>query len=199
MSTKVKDIVGAKYGMWLFLYSEIMLFAGMFVLYAAYFRKYQVDFISAGKELSLFFGAFNTVILLTSSFTVAASITAIRKRQTRGSLLLLSVSIVCALIFLINKYFEWSHKFAHDIYPNSATLSTGPPGENIFFGLYYVITGLHGLHIIVGLSLLAAAAVLIIRGKIVSQDYVFLENAGLYWHLVDLIWIFIFPLFYLVI
>ena len=199
MSTKAKDIAGAKYGMWLFLYSEIMLFAGMFVLYAAYFRKYEVDFISAGKELSLFFGAFNTVILLTSSFTVAASITAIRKRQTRGSLLLLSVSIVCALIFLINKYFEWSHKFAHDIYPNSTTLSAGPLGENIFFGLYYVITGLHGLHIIVGLSLLAAAAVLIIRGKIVSQDYVFLENAGLYWHLVDLIWIFIFPLFYLVI
>jgi cytochrome c oxidase subunit 3 len=198
LTTKAKDIVGAKYGMWLFLYSEIMLFAGLFVLYAAYFREYQVDFINAGKELSLFFGVFNTVILLTSSFTVAASITALRKRQTGGSLLFLLVSIVCALIFLVNKYFEWSHKFAHDIYPNSATLSAGPLGENMFFGLYYVITGLHGLHIIVGLSLLVAAAVLIIRGKLFAEEYVFLENAGLYWHLVDLIWIFIFPLFYLV-
>ena len=198
MTTKAKDIVGAKYGMWLFLYSEIMLFAGLFVLYAAYFREYQVDFINAGKELSLFFGVFNTVILLTSSFTVAASITALRKRQTGGSLLFLLVSIVCALIFLVNKYFEWSHKFAHDIYPNSATLSAGPLGENMFFGLYYVITGLHGLHVLGGVVVLSIMLLLLCKGSIGPDNFAKIENTGLYWHLVDLIWIFLFPLFYLI-
>lgn len=199
MDTKTKDNTGAKFGMWLFLYSEIMIFTGLFILYAAYFRNYLPDFVHAGKELDLKFGAANTIILLSSSFTVAAAITAIRKRQVRGSLIFLTISIACGIIFLVNKYFEWGHKFSHDIFPNSATLNAGPKGETIFFGLYYVITGLHGLHIIAGLSLLIAAAYFIKKGKIVSNDYVFLENSGLYWHLVDLIWIFIFPLFYLVI
>lgn len=199
MTTQTKDNTGAKFGMWLFLYSEIMLFTGLFVLYAVYFRNYLPDFINAGKELDLMFGAVNTVILLSSSFTVAAAITAIRKKQVKGSLVFLGVSITCGFVFLVNKYLEWGHKFAHDIFPNSEALKAGPPGENIFFGLYYVITGLHGIHIIAGLSLLIAAAYFVKKGKIVDTDYVFLENSGLYWHLVDLIWIFIFPLFYLVI
>ncbi len=196
--TKTKDTSGIRFGMWLFLYSEMMLFAGLFVLYAAYFNKYQVDFFHAGKELNLLFGSANTLILLTSSFTVAASITAIRKglfKQTRAFLV---ISILLGGLFLVNKYFEWGHKFDHGIYPNSQKLVNGPPGENIFFGLYYVITGLHGLHIVVGLSLLAVSVLLLNHGKIHMDDYVFMENSGLYWHLVDLIWIFIFPLFYLV-
>jgi len=196
--TKAKDTTGIKFGMWLFLYSEIMLFAGLFVLYAAYFNRYQADFFHAGKELDLFFGSANTLILLTSSFTVAASITAIRKNLLKQANGFLFSSILLGGLFLVNKYFEWSHKFEHGIYPNSEKLVSGPPGETIFFGLYYVITGLHGLHIIVGLSLLAASVYLLGRRKIRVDDHVFLENSGLYWHLVDLIWIFIFPLFYLV-
>ena len=195
---KEKDTSGIKLGMWLFIYSEIMLFAGLFVLYAAYFKKYQADFFHAGKELNLFFGSANTLILLTSSFTVAAAITAIRKDKFKQSSGFLLASIFLGGLFLVNKYFEWGHKFEHGIYPNSQRLVAGPPGENIFFGLYYVITGLHGIHIVVGLSLLAASGYLLNRRKIRSDDYVFLENSGLYWHLVDLIWIFIFPLFYLV-
>ncbi len=195
---KTKDTGGIKFGMWLFLYSEIMLFAGLFVLYAAYLTKYQADFFLAGKELDLFFGSANTLILLTSSFTVASAITAIRKDRLTQSGGFLLVSILLGLLFLINKYFEWGHKFEHGIYPNSEKLLTGPPGENIFFGLYYVITGLHGLHIIAGLSLLSVSFYLLHRRKIRKDDYIFLENSGLYWHLVDLIWIFIFPLFYLI-
>jgi len=195
---KKKDTSGIKLGMWLFLYSEIMLFAGLFVLYAAYFKKYQADFFHAGKELNLFFGSANTLILLTSSFTVAVAITAIRKNHFKKSKGFLLASIFLGGLFLVNKYFEWGHKFEHGIYPNSQRLIDGPPGENMFFGMYYVITGLHGLHIIVGLSLLAASGYLLHRRKIRPDDYVFLENSGLYWHLVDLIWIFIFPLFYLV-
>jgi cytochrome c oxidase subunit 3 len=98
----------------------------------------------------------------------------------------------------VNKYFEWGAKFHHDIYPNSETLNSGEPGLNIFFGLYYVITGLHGVHVIIGMVLLAVALLFVIRGTVNAGRFAMLENAGLYWHLVDLIWIFVFPLFYLV-
>jgi cytochrome c oxidase subunit 3 len=98
----------------------------------------------------------------------------------------------------VNKYFEWGAKFHHDIYPNSETLNSGEPGLNIFFGLYYVITGLHGVHVIIGMVLLAVALFFVIRGTVNAGRFAMLENAGLYWHLVDLIWIFVFPLFYLV-
>jgi cytochrome c oxidase subunit 3 len=102
-------------------------------------------------------------------------------------------------IFLVNKYFEWSQKIHHGIYPNSPDLLNGPPGRNIFFGLYYVITGLHGLHIIIGMVLLFVCAVMVHTKRINHGKYSVLENSGLYWHLVDIIWIFIFPLFYLII
>ena len=127
-----------------------------------------------------------------------STITAIRRNRMKQTRAFLLATVFLGGSFLVNKYFEWGHKFEHGIYPNSKRLVTGPPGENIFFGLYYVITGLHGLHIIFGLSLLLTSVYLLHRRKIRTDDYVFLENSGLYWHLVDLIWIFIFPLFYLV-
>lgn len=194
-----KDIQGAKIGMWLFLYTEIMLFGGLFVLYAAYLSKYAQDFIDGGKELSLPFGLVNTLILLTSSFLVAAALTSVQRKTTRTTSLFLLGAISLGIVFLINKYFEWGHKFEIGIYPNAPDLANGPPGRNIFFSLYYVITGLHGLHIIIGLVLLSVSLVYTVRGKITDEDYGLLENAGLYWHLVDLIWIFVFPLFYLII
>ena len=192
------DRAGKTMGMWLFLYSEIILFGGLFVLYAVYFSRYTNDFIESSKQLNRLFGTLNTVILLASSFTVACSLTAFRRFKTKTSMAFLSFSILCGLIFLINKYFEWSHKFEIGIYPNSELLTDGPPGVNIFFGMYYVITGLHGIHIIIGMSLLITSLVMIYTKKITTENYSMLENAGLYWHLVDLIWIFVFPLFYLV-
>ena len=194
-----KDIIGVKLGMWLFLYTEIMLFGGLFVLYAAYLGKYAQDFITGGKELSLAFGLVNTLILLISSFMVAAAITAVRLKTTRIAILFQLCAISMGIVFLINKYFEWGHKIEIGIYPNAPDLVNGPPGRNIFFSLYYVVTGLHGLHIIIGLVLLSVSLVYIVRGKITAENYGLLENAGLYWHLVDLIWIFVFPLFYLII
>lgn len=194
-----KDILGGKLGMWLFLYTEIMLFGGLFVLYAAYLGKYAQDFITGGKELSLAFGLVNTLILLLSSFMVAAAITAVRQKTTRMAIFFQLGAIAMGIVFLINKYFEWGHKIDIGIYPNAPDLVNGPPGRNIFFSLYYVITGLHGLHIIIGLVLLTVSLVYLVRGKITAGNYSLLENAGLYWHLVDLIWIFVFPLFYLII
>ncbi|SDU34585.1 cytochrome c oxidase subunit 3 family protein [Desulfobacula phenolica] len=193
------DESGKKLGMWLFLYTEIILFGGLFVLYAVYFARYTSDFVDGGKELNRLFGVVNTVILLVSSFAVAASITAIQKKEKKWVMAGILTALLCGLVFLVNKYFEWSHKIEYGIFPNSEKLVDGPPGQNMFFGLYYVITGLHGVHIVIGMTLLLISLVMVIRKKITHDRFAMLENSGLYWHLVDLIWIFIFPLFYLVI
>jgi cytochrome c oxidase subunit 3 len=197
MSARI-DNTGIKIGMWLFLYSEIILFGGLFVLYAVYFHAYPENFAVGGKELNRIIGALNTIVLLVSSFTVAASITAMQRNARKQTIGLLIFSIFCGFVFLVNKYFEWGAKFHHDIYPNSDTLVNGEPGLNIFFGLYYVITGLHGLHVIIGMILLSISLALVLSGKVTSSRFAMLDNSGLYWHLVDLIWIFVFPLFYLV-
>lgn len=193
-----KDTTGSRLGMWIFLYSEIMLFTGLFVLYAGYYREYKPDFVEAGKDLNLFFGIANTLILLTSSFTVAASITAVRLRHRSRAVALLIVSILFGAAFLVNKYFEWGHKIHLGLYPNSPVLLAHPRGVVMFYGLYYAITGLHGIHIIVGMTLLLVCLGLLLADRIRPGHDVVLENGGLYWHLVDLIWIFIFPLFYLI-
>ena len=184
--------------MWLFLYSEIILFGGLFVLYAVYFHNHSQFFAEGGRELDRIIGTLNTVVLLVSSFTVAASITAIQREKKGQAIGFLAFSIFCGFVFLVNKYFEWGAKIHHDIYPNSATLQDGEPGLSIFFGLYYVITGLHGLHVIVGMMLLTINLWLVLRNRVTAKRFIVLENSGLYWHLVDLIWIFVFPLFYLV-
>ena len=195
---KAIDKTGVKIGMWIFLYSEILLFGGLFVLYAVYFHAFPEDFAKGGKELNRIFGTANTLVLLISSFTVAASITAVQRRKKGQAIGFLIFSLLCGLAFLINKYFEWGAKFHHDLYPNSDLLLDSDPGFNIFFGLYYTITGLHGLHVIIGMVLLSISLGLVISDKVTDQRYAMLENSGLYWHLVDLIWIYVFPLFYLV-
>ncbi|MFZ2632104.1 MAG: cytochrome c oxidase subunit 3 family protein [Desulfosalsimonadaceae bacterium] len=193
------DPKGDKLGMWLFLYTEIMLFTGLFILYAAYFKKYPADFAEGGKDLQLIFGAANTVLLLISSCAVAASITAVRRSNKNLTVGLLCTAWLLGGIFLFNKYLEWSHKIRHGIYPNSPDMAAAPPGRSLFFDLYYIITGLHGLHLLVGMILLSVCAVMVQMEKVNAQKYILLENAGLYWHLIDLIWIFIFPLFYLIV
>ena len=192
------DRTGIRIGMWLFLYSEIILFGGLFVLYAAYFHEYPKNFADSGKDLNRIIGSINTAILLVSSFTVAASITAIRRGSRKLALSLIAFSILCGAAFLTIKYFEWGEHIRQGIYPNSQTLVNGPPGNNIFFGLYYVITGLHGLHVIIGMTLLSISLAFVVTGRVNEDHFSMLENAGLYWHLVDMIWIFVFPLFYLV-
>ena len=192
------DKGGIKLGMWLFLYTEIMLFGGLFILYAVYYSKFTADFISGGKQLDTMLGISNTIILLASSFAVAASLTAIQRKSMKTAYALVTATIGCAILFLINKYFEWGHKFELGIYPNSDKLLEGPIGENMFFGLYYVTTGLHGLHVVIGMTLLIATLGFMAKQKITSDHFSLLENSALYWHLVDLIWIFIFPLFYLI-
>lgn len=191
------DALGDRFGMWLFLLSEILLFGVLFIIYSVYLAKNPADFEAGSHMLDVVFGTVNTLILLVSSFFVAASITAVQRGRRRTAMAYLVGTIAIALVFLVNKYFEWGHKFHLDIYPGSEWLTSQPHGMNLFFGLYYVTTGLHGLHVIIGGTLISIALYLVYRGKITSERFTFLENAGLYWHLVDLIWIFVFPLYYL--
>jgi cytochrome c oxidase subunit III len=192
-----KDYEGSKLGMWLFLFTEILLFGGLFLLYSAYRAKYPLDFHHGGQHLNAVIGVVNTFILLTSSLTVAIAITALQKGNRRLSLWCLGVTILFGCAFLVNKYFEWSAEIDRGIYPNSPELLQRPDGEKLFFGLYYSMTGLHGLHVIAGITLLSIMLAMIARDRIGKTDCVRFENSGLYWHLVDVIWIFLLPLFYL--
>ncbi|MBK7378179.1 MAG: cytochrome c oxidase subunit 3 [Ignavibacteriales bacterium] len=185
-------------GMWLFLFTELLLFGGMFFIYSVYRFTHQADFHLAAKELNTVMGTFNTAILLTSSLTMALSIAAIQKKNKNLSIFFQVITIVLALSFMVNKYFEWTAKFHHGIFPGSPELLDKPNGEILFFGLYYVMTGLHGLHVIIGMILIGYMTTLTKKEIITSESFVKLESAGLYWHLVDIIWIFLFPLFYLI-
>jgi len=174
------------------------LFGGMFLIYSVYRFQFPDAFHLAAKELNIVLGTFNTAVLLTSSMTMALSIVAIQRDQKTLSMVLQLITILLAIFFLVNKYFEWSVKFHHGIYPGSEELLSKDSGEILFFGLYYVMTGLHGVHVIVGIFLIAIMTRMTRKDIITKDSYVRLENAGLYWHLVDIIWIFLFPLFYLI-
>lgn len=193
-----RDDIGSRLGMWLFLFTELVLFGGMFIVYAIYRFTHQQEFHLAAKELNTLFGTLNTIILLTSSLTMALSITALQKNQKGLSIFLQLATIVFALAFMVNKFFEWSAKFHHGLFPGSDVLLEKSNGEILFFGLYYIMTGLHGLHVIIGVILIGIMTYFTSKNRITSDNYVRLESAGLYWHLVDIIWIFLFPLFYLI-
>jgi cytochrome c oxidase subunit 3 len=193
-----RDYTGSKLGMWLFLFTEILLFGGLFLVYSVYRSMYAPDFHEAAAGLSTVLGTVNTVILLTSSLTLALAITALRRGNTRQSVLLQAATIALGLVFLANKYFEWSGHIHEGLYPNASELLSRSHGQVLFYGLYYVMTGLHGLHVIAGLVLIGIMLTMTVRRQITGNDQIKLENAGLYWHLVDLIWIYLFPLFYLI-
>lgn len=192
------DPVANRIGMWLFLFTEVLLFGAMFIAYAVYLNLHRVEFMAASGHLDLKMGAVNTAILLTSSLTMAMAIAAMSRGKRGLSLSLLAVTIACAAGFMVIKSFEWGHKFHLDIFPKSATMLDKPQGEQVFYGLYFTMTGLHAAHVIIGAVAILFAAAFIIKGKVRPDRMGFIENVGLYWHLVDLVWIFLFPLFYLI-
>lgn len=195
---KQYDTDTGKLGMWLFLFSEFFLFGGLFLVYAVLRAKYSESFHTAALDLNVFIGTLNTVLLLVSSMTVAMSITAIQRDKKTLSLFLVFVTILLGALFLLNKYFEWAHKFDLKLYPGSEVMKSLDHGQILFFGLYYMMTGLHALHVIVGMILLTVSLVKIRLGLIKRDHFLLLGNSGLYWHLVDAIWIFLFPLLYLI-
>lgn len=193
------DAEASKIGMWLFIFTELLLFGGMFIVYSVYRYLNPDAFHLAGEELNTLIGAINTVILLISSMTFAMATTAIRKNNIWLTQQLLSITLMLAIVFLVNKYFEWGGKFSHGIYPGSLQmLETFSQGEILFFGLYFVMTGLHAVHILIGIGLIIWTMMEVKQRKIHAEKTDLLDNSGLYWHLVDIIWIFLFPLFYLI-
>lgn len=193
-----RDDTASKIGMWLFIFTELLLFGGLFVTYATYRYIYATAFHLAAKELDVTLGTLNTIILLISSATIAMSITALQQNRRKLCLALLSTTVILALVFMVNKYFEWGVKIDHGYYPGSEILISLGRGDTLFFGLYFFMTGLHALHIIVGIIFITFVMVRVARGSLHATNFQLLENSGLYWHLVDLIWIFLFPLFYLI-
>lgn len=193
-----RDYTGAKLGMWLFLFTEILLFGGMFLLYSIYRSTHSADFHEAAKEMSVTIGAINTVILLTSSLTMVLSIAAIKQGAKIRSLVFQAATVILGGAFLVNKYFEWTEHIRHGYYPNSPELLAMSHGKILYFGLYYVMTGIHGIHVLIGAGIICFTFILTMRGVVTNADYIKLENTGLFWHLVDVIWIYLFPLFYLI-
>ena len=191
------DHEGKKMGIWFFLFTEILFFGGMFLLYAIFRYRYADDFHrgAAGEDLSL--GTVNTVILLTSSYTMALSLAAVRAGKRLLSSRLQAATILMGLAFLAIKYLEWSGKIARGLYPDSPVLLKLAKGEILFYGLYYVMTGIHGLHVFIGCVVIAFMLFSTRVGRINKENYSRLENTALYWHFVDVVWIYLYPLFYL--
>ena len=190
----------AKLGMWIFLLTEVLLFGGLFCAYAIFRAWYPDMFFDAHKQLDIMLGGINTVVLITSSVTMALGIRSMQLNNRRAALISLWATVALAGVFLIIKYFEYSHKFHLGQLPGEYYTFEGLTGSNphIFFSVYFLMTGLHGIHVIAGMVAIGWMIYRTSRGHFSAEYYTPIEATGLYWHLVDLIWIFLFPLLYLI-
>ena len=223
--TPAQQESAAKFGMWLFLGTEILMFSGLFLAYAILRYLHPEMMLKAHESLNIPLGAVNTVVLLTSSLTMALAVRGAQTNNQRALVVNLILTIGFAFVFLVVKYFEYSAKIEHMdlpgifyhaveqckasgggqevcslIYPckDGVCLGPYPGGPQTFFAVYFCMTGLHGIHVVAGIGVLLWILVRSRKGHFNSQYYTPVENVGLYWHLVDLVWIFLFPLLYLV-
>lgn len=192
-------------GMWTFLVTEVMFFGALFLIYTLYRSNYQWDWYNAHEHLDWKLGGVNTANLLLSSFLMATAVRFAQLKDKKKVIGLLGAVMACGVGFMVIKYFEYSSKFADNLYPgpNFTTDPSVVHGANLnhaqlFYGLYFGMTGLHGVHVVVGVLIIGFLANLWRKGKeIVTEDYIPTELVGLYWHFVDIVWIFLYPLFYL--
>jgi cytochrome c oxidase subunit 3 len=190
----------ARMGMWLFLSTEILLFAVLFCAYALYRFLFPVGFEEASRLAHVAMGATNTVVLITSSLTVALAIHYARQGQNRKVVGLLAVTILFGATFMVLKGFEYYHHWVDGQLPGRLYHYAGleGPGVSMYFTVYFLMTGLHGFHVLIGMGVLAWLLARAARNEFGPGYSTPVELGGLYWHLVDLIWIFLFPLLYLV-
>jgi cytochrome c oxidase subunit 3 len=188
-----------RFGLWLFLASELLLFSGLFVLYAAYRGEYGADFVRALHHNTLAYGTANTYVLLTSSFTVALAVRAVRSGSQRTAALLMGISALLGAVFLVIKGAEYLIHIREGALPGryyhfaeAATL-----GGNRFYTLYWLTTGAHALHVTGGIGVLLWSGLRAARGHYAPDNSAKFEMAGLYWHFVDVMWLFIWPIYYL--
>lgn len=190
----------AKLGMWVFLVTEILLFGGLFVFYAIYRSWYPDMFYNAHLALDVAMGTTNTIVLITSSVTIALAIRSMQLDRQKDTIWYLFSTLLLAGTFMVIKYFEYTHKIHLGQLPGEWYHFDGIEGNNphVFFSAYFLMTGLHGIHVLIGMGLITWLIFRTKAGHFSSQYYTHIEMTGLYWHLVDLIWIFLFPLFYLI-
>jgi cytochrome c oxidase subunit III len=186
-------------GMWVFLGSETLLFAGLFCLYAAYRSAYPAEFRIGVLHNNTLLGTANTAVLIVSSFFVAWAIHATRRDDRKTSVRCLSIAVLLGLTFLVFKTIEYTEHFREGLGPGEYYTTHELPahGYALFYAIYFAMTGLHALHVIAGMTLLSWLALRVRRGKTHVGHRTELELGGLYWHLVDLVWIFLWPLLYL--
>ncbi len=215
---------GAKLGMWLFLATELLLFGVLFALFALFHGKFLEPFKAAHHTLDKVMGGVNTIVLIVSSLSVALGLDAIQRGRRKLSMWCMAITIALAGTFLVIKYFEYTEKFDHHIYPgnaleikddavhkkvpveeyiarrnmNAEQAEHFKKGINLFFTFYFMMTGVHGLHVVIGMTVLLILLLKMGQGRYSHWYYTPVENGALYWHLVDLIWIYLFPLFYLI-
>ncbi len=194
-----QEFESSKLAMWLFLVTEVLFFGGLFVAYTVFRWLFPETYIEAHHHLSWKMGGTNTVVLIFSSLTMALSIRFAQLNQIKNCIRALAITFGCACGFMMIKYFEYMEKIHHGLLPSNFFTGEGSSETlHLFFGLYFCMTGLHGIHVLVGMGLIIWLILRARKGHFHSNYITPLEMVGLYWHLVDLIWIFLFPLFYLI-
>ena len=202
----------AKQGIWLFMATEILMFGGLFVGYAIFHMKYPEMFAEGASFLDWKLGAINTLVLIFSSLTMALGVYFCQVNQVKKAVMSLAVTILCGAIFMTIKYFEYTHKFHMGIFPGRMLdlemlnhhlheLGQGPiksTNLGMYFGFYFCMSGLHGIHVLLGMGMISWCIYRCMRGDFKSNYYTAVEGVGIFWHIIDLIWIFLFPLLYLV-
>ena len=188
--------------MWLFLVTEFMFFGGLFLAYFIYRSEHADDFAAGGHTMNVWLGTINTTVLLTSSLTMALAVDAAHHGRRQALMGLLGATIALGVVFLAIKTHEYQHKYHEHFIPFAGLpLSEelqGSPGMITFFNLYFLMTGLHAFHMVIGIGLLLVLVALAWRGRLPAERAVVVHNAGLYWHFVDLVWVYLFPFFYLI-
>jgi cytochrome c oxidase subunit 3 len=217
-----QQFVAAELGMWVFLATEVLFFGGAFLGYAVYRFKYQAEFIAGSLRLDMWLGALNTAVLLTSSLTMVLAVYA-AQRNRRGALVLnLLLTLLLGAAFLGVKAYEYHHKFEERLVPgqsfrfehadahhangqedNSVSMRTAAADVNekhvqLFFSFYFAMTALHALHMVIGIGVIGVLIVAAARGAFAGGYFTPIEMSGLYWHFVDIVWVFLFPLLYLI-
>ena len=190
-------------GMWIFLITEIMFFGGMFLAYTVYRGAFPMVFAVASSSLDVYLGAANTVVLLCSSFTMVLAVRAAQLGQQRAIVVFLILTLLLGGVFLGVKAIEWKDKFEeHHIPGPTFHLDKVAPDQQghaqLFFSLYFAMTGLHALHMVIGAGILSTLIFQARKGRFSASYMTPVDVAGLYWHFVDIIWIFLFPLLYLI-
>ena len=198
--TADQQFESARMGIWLFLVTEILFFGGLFCAFFIYRNWYFSSFVEAHHHLDKVMGAVNTTVLIFSSLTMALAVRSAQTNDKMKTVGFLALTIACAFAFLVVKYFEYTHKIHDGLLPGIHFAGKGftSPHPGTFFAVYFMMTGIHGLHVVIGIGLILWILLRAQRGDFSSRYYAPVEGVGLYWHLVDLVWIYLFPLLYLV-